>query len=185
MDATVADGRTGTIVARHRVIVADPPWRFGDRLPGASRGASKNYRTGDVSYIVRAYNVAAMTAPNAVLFLWRVSAMPGEALDVMRAWGFTPKTEIVWRKLTKSGKPWFGMGRYVRATHETCLIGVRGRCFPKSRSVRSMFEAPVGAHSAKPDRFFEIVEELYDGPYLELFARRSRPGWTCLGDELR
>lgn len=122
-------------------------------------------------------------APDARLFLWRVSAMQEEALEVMRAWGFIPKSELVWIKNTKSSKLWFGMGRTVRMSHEICLIGQRGHPEILSHSIRSVFEAPYTRHSGKPEIFFDYVEKLSPGPYLELFARRQRPGWTCLGDE--
>jgi N6-adenosine-specific RNA methylase IME4 len=121
--------------------------------------------------------------PDAHLFLWRCASMQREALDVIDAWGFRLKSEIVWLKKTSSGKRWFGMGRTVRAEHETCLIATRGRPQVLSRSVRSVFEAPVGRHSAKPAEFFSIVEQLCSGPYVELFARQQRPGWTALGLE--
>ncbi len=77
-----------------------------------------------------------------------------------------------------------GMGRTVRAEHETCLIATRGRPSVRSRSVRSTFTAPVGAHSAKPDSFYSLVEQLCHGPFAELFARRRRPGWTQHGNQL-
>jgi len=105
-------------------------------------------------------------------------------------WGFTPKTEIVWLKKTAHGNRWFGMGRTVRAEHETCIIATRGRPKVLNHSVRSTFvtdfaglSAQVGRHSEKPEEFYKIVETLFDGPYVELFARRQRPGWTCQGDE--
>jgi N6-adenosine-specific RNA methylase IME4 len=164
------------------VLVADPPWSFSDRLPGPSRGAAKNYRVLSLEDIC---NFALPPlAHNAWLFLWRVSAMQGAALTVARSWGFVPKTEIVWRKVTGTGKPWFGMGHYVRSAHETCIVAVRGSVRPKVRNVRSMFEAPVLEHSSKPEAFYDIVEQLADGPYVELFARRRRPGWHSFGDEL-
>ena len=174
---------------RSRIIVADPPWKFGDKLPGPGRGAAKHYKPMTVAEICM-FKLP-LLLPDSVLFLWRVSAMQEEALAVMRAWGFTLKSEIVWQKLTKNGKKHFGMGRITRASHETCLIGVRGKPKRQSGSVRSTFEAPVIyypngkiVHSAKPDEFYPIVEELYNGPYIELFARRHREGWTCLGDEV-
>jgi N6-adenosine-specific RNA methylase IME4 len=170
-------------MTRSRVLVADPPWAFGDRLPGGGRGAAKHYQCMDVEAL-KSFPLPAM-ADDSVLLLWRVAAMQREALDVLEAWGFTLKTEIVWRKLTKHGKPHFGMGHYVRAGHETCLLGIRGRWKPRVRNVRSVFEAPVGKHSEKPAAFYDLVEELADGPYVELFARRRRPGWECLGNELR
>lgn len=172
-----------------RVLVADPPWRFGDSLPGPKRGAAKHYDT------MTTEDICNLSLPpvayNAVLFLWRVSAMPEEALRVVRAWGFVAKSEIVWAKTTKrsgadvgSTKLAFGMGRQVRMCHETCIIATRGKAPPRSRSIRSVFFAPLGAHSAKPDAFYELVEAMHEGPYTELFARRHRDGWTCLGNEI-
>jgi N6-adenosine-specific RNA methylase IME4 len=163
-------------------LVADPPWRFGDSLPGRGRGASKHYECMGVE------DIAAFPLPemqrDAYLLLWRVAAMPDEALWVCRAWGFAPKSEIVWLKRTRTGKVHFGMGHHVRAAHESCVVAVRGKPKPLSRSVRSVFEAPVGRHSEKPDAFYRLVEELCPGPRVELFARRRRPGWACLGNEL-
>lgn len=164
-----------------RVLCADPPWSFGDKLPGVSRGAAKNYAVLGLDAI-RAFPLPPL-APDAWLFLWRVSSQVEEAYSVVRAWGFTPKTEIVWEKLTSGGKPWFGMGRYVRASHETAIVAVRGRPKPLVRNVRSRFAAPAGRHSEKPEAFYDLVEQLAAGPYVELFARRQRPGWQCLGDE--
>jgi N6-adenosine-specific RNA methylase IME4 len=172
------------VTKRFSVVVADPPWRFGDSLPGGTRGASKRYRT------MTAAEIAAFELPpiadDALLFMWRVSAMVEEAYRVVRAWGFVPKSEIVWSKLTARGRPHFGMGRYVRLGHESCIVAAQGRALSliRSRSVRSVLHAPAGEHSEKPDAFFALVEELADGPYLELFGRRPREGWTVFGDEI-
>lgn len=165
-----------------RVLAADCPWHFRDALPGPKRGAIAHYQCMSVADICR-FEIPPM-APDSLLFLWRVASMQQEALDVAKAWGFKPKTEIVWHKLTRTGKTHFGMGHYTRASHETCLVCVRGRPKIKSRSVRSIFAAPVGRHSEKPSAFFSLVEELSDGPYVELFARRHRVGWHCIGSEL-
>jgi len=174
-----------------RVLCADPPWRFDDALPGDTRGASKQYAC------MTALDICNFKLPpladNCVLFLWRVSAMQQAALDVAHAWGFTVKTDLVWLKKTATGKRWFGMGRTLRAEHETCLVCTRGRPMVKDHSVRSTFttdldfaglSAQAGRHSEKPEIFYSIVESLFDGPYCELFARRQRPGWTCLGLEI-
>lgn len=166
-----------------KVLAADCPWFFKDRLPGPGRGASSHYPCISVADIC-AFPIPPM-ADDSLLFLWRVASMQQEALDVAKAWGFKPKTEIVWHKLTRTGKTHFGMGHYTRASHETCLVCVRGRPKIKSRSVRSIFAAPVGRHSEKPSAFFSLVEELSDGPYIEIFSRRHRTGWTNLGNELQ
>lgn len=165
-----------------RVLCADPPWQFGDKLPGPGRGAEKHYPTMSVEELC-AFPVPSL-ADDCVLFLWRVAAMQQEALDVMKAWGFKQKTEVVWRKQTINGCRWFGMGRIFRAEHETCLVGTRGRPEVQDRSTRSVFDATAGRHSAKPEGFYDIVEKLYKGPYAELFARRVRPGWACFGNEV-
>jgi N6-adenosine-specific RNA methylase IME4 len=168
-----------------RAIVADPPWSFRDKLPGRSRGAEKNYsvmRQLDIESYFRLFE--SDISPDAHLFLWRVASQVEEAYRVVRAWGFVPKTELVWRKLTPTGKIHFGMGRTLRSSHEVCIVATRGKPTPKSKSVRTIFDAPVGRHSEKPEAFFALVEQLTDGPYLELFARRKRPGWVCVGDEV-
>lgn len=174
-----------------RVLVADPPWPFRDALPD-ERGAAHNYPLMSVNDICM-FKLPPLT-DDAVLYLWRVAAMQAEALRVVSAWGFTLKPELVWLKKTKYGRRWFGMGRIVRAEHEICLIATHGRPQTLSHSVRSTFEtdeddvaglsARVDRHSAKPERFYGIIESLHAGPYCELFARRQRPGWTCLGNEL-
>lgn len=186
------------------VVVADPPWQFGDKLPGPSRGAAKNYRVLTLPQIMGYLRTEKIeVAPDALLFLWRVSSQVEEANMVARDWGFKPKSEVVWvklaRRFAKADCPnepieWrtgeglhFGMGRYVRASHETCIVAARGKAIPLvgSHSVRSVLLAPVGAHSAKPEAFYDLVEKLVPGGrYVELFARRKRKGWTCMGDEV-
>lgn len=169
---------------RFRVVLADPPWPFRDRLPGPGRGAAKHYRTLPVSELC-AFPLPPL-ADDCALFLWRVAAMQHEALDVMRAWGFVLKTEIVWVKKARGGQTWNGMGWTVRAAHETCLIGTRGRPVRRSKATPSVFEAVAWRrrHSEKPAIFYDIIERLFPGPYVELFARRRRPGWISVGDQL-
>jgi N6-adenosine-specific RNA methylase IME4 len=165
-----------------RLMMADPPWLFDDGLPGQTRGASSQYPCMTLGQLM-AFKLPPLRW-DCMLLMWRVASMQSEALYLMRAWGFELKSELVWRKLTRTGKQHFGMGHYVRAAHETCLIGVRGSVVVASRSVRSVFDAPVGRHSEKPDEAYRIAEQLSPGPYVELFARRRRPGWQCYGNEL-
>jgi len=169
-------------------LVADPAWKFRDKLPGDARGAENNYKVENVKQIA-AFDLPPL-ADDGWLFLWRVAAMQSEALHVMRAWGFELKCELVWVKTCKAvpdgdpGKPRIGMGHTVRNAHETCLIGRRRRGQVLSHSVPSVFFAPRKEHSRKPDLFFKVVESLVPGPRAELFAREKRPGWTCFGDEV-
>lgn len=167
-----------------RSITADPPWPLADKLPGPGRGASKHYSTMSVKDIC-ALRLPPI-GPDALLFLWRVSSMVEEAALVARAWGFRPVSEIVWVKTDARGAVRIGMGRYVRLSHESCMIATRGqgRTFIKDHGVPSVIFAQRGAHSAKPEAFYALVERLAEGPHLELFARQERPGWTCVGDAL-
>lgn len=167
-----------------RLIAADPPWPFEDSLPGKKRGAAKNYELLSVEDI-RRYPLPSI-AIDAMLLLWRVSSMVEEAYSVVRAWGFVPKSEIVWIKTTTGGKAAFGMGRYVRGAHETCIVAARGKASAliRDRGVRSFFIAPVREHSRKPDEFYAIAERLFPGPRVELFARGTPcPGWESYGRE--
>lgn len=164
-------------------IVADPPWPFRMAKPGGRSGAAGHYSLMTLQEIMD-FPLPPI-APNARLILWRVASQQEEALAVMRAWGFEPKAEIVWIKESKGGRPFTGMGLQVRNGHESALVGTRGRAPERlDKSTRSWFRAKVGRHSEKPAEFFEIVERTYPGPYLELFSRRQRPGWTCLGNEV-
>lgn len=168
------------------ILAADPPWQFADNLPGKKRGAAKNYKTITLDDI-KAFGLPpqVVRAPDAVLFLWRVSAMQAEAIDVARAWGFLPYGELVWQKTTKNGLKHFGLGHIFRQSHESCLVAVRGKPRPSVRNERSTFEARVGAHSAKPDAFYRIVERLYpDAHRYEIFSRKPRVGWAQYGDQL-
>jgi N6-adenosine-specific RNA methylase IME4 len=172
-----------------RVITADCPWRPGDSLPGKTRGAAKQYKTMTVDHLCT-FELPPI-APDCVLFLWRLSIMQEEALRVARAWGFNPtKGELVWAKMTPSGKQHFGMGRILRGSHESCIVATRGKPTPLHHSQRDLFSAPVPRvggriiHSAKPDAFYEIVRGLFDGPRAALFERKQRPGFECFGDQL-
>lgn len=171
-----------------RVLVADPPWSFSDKLPGPARGAESHYAVLDLPAIQR-FPLPAFAAEGACLFLWRVSSQVEEAYAVVRAWGFVPKSEIVWEKTTKDGEGLaMGMGRIVRGAHETCILATRGRVVPVSKAERTVIRAPRGAHSAKPDAFYELVERLFPlsgelGSHVELFSRRRRDGWICEGND--
>ena len=166
-------------------LVADPPWRFSDSLPGKGRGAGKHYGCLTLSEIAR-FPLPPM-AKDSVLILWRVSAMVEDAYFIARAWGFVPKAEFAWIKTTKDRRRVrMGMGHQVRHGHESAIIATRGRPKRLSKAVSSVVTAPyTGRHSGKPELFFDRVEQLYPGPYCELFARRQRPGWTCYGNQLK
>ena len=161
------------------VIYADPPWEFKTRsAKGKGRSAEAHF---DVMTIpeIKALPVADLATPNACLFLWVTNPQLARALEVMAAWGFTYKTvAFCWVKRTKRGKWHFGTGFWTHANAELCLLGVRGKPKRVSRVVRMLVEAPLRQHSQKPDEVRAGIERLVAGPYLELFARTTAPGWA-------
>lgn len=175
-----------------RVLMADPPWKFKDKLPGKGRGAVKHYRCLTINEIMR-FPLPDL-ADDCLLMLWRCSSIQAGALKVMEAWGFREHSEIAWIKLARRARPLaqgeaqrlhFGMGRIVRGAHEVCLLGVRGRPQIDDHSIRDVLFAPVQEHSRKPEQIYRIAERLVPGgPYVELFGRRGRPGWTVIGDQV-
>jgi N6-adenosine-specific RNA methylase IME4 len=127
-------------------------------------------------------------ADDAFLWLWTTNAMllDGSAAAVCNAWGFTPKQVVTWVKMNKEFVVQLGMGRYTRGATEHLLLATRGKAASKvvSHSETNVIFAPRLAHSAKPDVVYRLVEAVSPGPYLELFARTRREGWTQHGDEL-
>jgi N6-adenosine-specific RNA methylase IME4 len=121
------------------------------------------------------------TSENAVLFLWATNPLLEDALQVMKAWGFQYKTNIVWVKDK------FGIGFYVRGQHELLLIGTKGNVHPPEESNRfsSVVNADVKEHSEKPEEIYNLIEAMYpDKTYLELFARKQRLKWKSWGNEV-
>lgn len=120
-------------------------------------------------------------AKHCVLFLWATAPMFPQALEVMVHWGFTYKTQGMWPKDR------IGLGYWLRNQHEPFVIATRGKVPAPApgQAFPSVFFAPRGKHSAKPDAVAEMIETLYPNvPKLELFARRPRPGWDCWGNEV-
>lgn len=168
------------------VIVADPPWKFDDPLTmsDVKRGAGSNYPVLDLGEIKR-LQVAELCAITAVLALWVPSAMLQDGLDVMRCWGFEYKQLFTWVK-TAGGPSGIamGMGRYFRNATEHALVGTRGKPRPLMRGERNVVLHPALPHSRKPEALQDSLDRMYaNRTKLEIFARRARPGWTCVGNE--
>lgn len=170
---------------RARVILADPPWYFKNF---SARGEEKNpisqYSCMDLDEI-QALPVAELADPNGcALFMWATAPMLPQALDTMLCWGFKFKSAGAWAKQSPTGKKWnFGTGYCYRSAAEFYLLGTMGKPKVRSRSVRNLIVAPVREHSRKPDQMRADVELLFKGPYVELFARESAPGWSSWGND--
>ncbi len=177
-------------LGHYATVLADPPWRFDNRTgkvaPEHLRLA--RYSTMDLGAI-KALPVATLCRPTAHLYLWVPNALLPSGLEVMSAWGFQYKTNIVWHKVRKDGGPdGRGVGFYFRNTTEILLFGVRGklaRTLPPGRTQVNILRTMKGAHSAKPREQYGIVESCSAGPRVELFGRgEPRPGWSVWGDEM-
>ena len=169
-------------------ILADPPWRFQNRTGKVApeHKRLRRYRTMDIDEICE-MAVAKVTAEKAHLYLWCPNALLPWGLRALDSWGFTYKGNIVWHKVRKDGEPdGRGVGFYFRNVTELVLFGVRGsmRTLGPGRSQVNLFKTRKEEHSKKPDHLYNIIEACSPGPYLELFARGRREGWTQRGDEL-
>jgi N6-adenosine-specific RNA methylase IME4 len=134
---------------------------------------------------MKALPIAELAAEDCVLFMWMVDWCPQDALDLMRAWGFTHKTTaFTWTKTTESGAEFMGQGYWTRANPEVCWLATRGNPKRLFADVRQLVTAPVMEHSRKPEEIYARIERLVAGLYLELFARRPREGWVSWGNEL-
>jgi N6-adenosine-specific RNA methylase IME4 len=144
-----------------------------------------HYKTEGLEEIM-ALPVADLAAPDCVLFMWMVDWCPGDALALIEAWGFQHQTTaFTWAKQNSSGEGWhMGQGYWTRANPEDCWLATRGHPKRLYADVRQLIVAPVQEHSRKPDEIHDRIERLLDGPYLELYARRERPGWMTWGNEL-
>jgi len=170
-------------------ILADPPWRFANRTGKMAPEHKRlsRYQTLSCKEIMDIH-VGRVAASRSHLYLWVPNALLAEGLEVLRAWGFTYKTNLVWHKIRKDGGPdGRGVGFYFRNTTEMVLFGIRGklRTFAPGRRQVNVIRVPKREHSRKPDELYEIIEKCSPGPYLELFARGKRPHWTQWGDQAR
>ena len=171
---------------RFRTILADPPWQFQNRTgkmaPEHKRLA--RYTTMSVDEIA-ALPISDYGADTSHLYLWVPNALLPDGLRVMSAWGFAYKSNIVWYKTRKDGGPdGRGVGFYFRNVTELLLFGVKGknaRTREAGRRQVNIIPSRKREHSRKPDEAYEIIEACSTGPYLELFARGTRKGWTAWG----
>ena len=151
-------------------VEADPPWN----IPSGDKGPGYQYPMMDLADIKKTkFN----TTDDAHLYLWATNTHIDDALEVCDAWGFTYRTIITWVK------PRIGLGHHFRTSTEHIIFGVKGKLDTLVNDQRPHFEAPAGRHSAKPAEAYDIIERCSPGPYLRLFARDQRDGWTSWGNE--
>ena len=173
---------------KYGTILADPPWRFinrtGKMAPEHKR--LSRYLTLSLKEIIE-IPVYIHAKANSHLYLWVPNALLAEGMQVLEAWGFTYKTNIIWHKIRKDGGPdGRGVGFYFRNTTEMVLFGIKGklRTLQPGRRQVNIIRSRKREHSRKPDELYDIIECCSPGPYLELFARGNREKWDQWGNQV-
>lgn len=188
LELTIESFRQYTAGKKYKTIYADPPWQFQNRT---GKVAPEHKRLNRYSTLkldeIKQLPIAEAADQKCHLYLWVPNALLPEGLEVMKAWGFEYKTNIVWEKVRKDGMPdGRGVGFYFRNVTEILLFGIRGdknRTLDAGRSQVNLIRAMKREHSRKPDEFIPLIESCSSAPYLELFARGHRDGWDMWGNQ--
>jgi N6-adenosine-specific RNA methylase IME4 len=182
----------GAFAEEHRAgfgaILLDPPWRFKNRTGKVAPEHRRLARYSTLSFDeLEHLPVGELAQPGGHIYLWCPNALLPEGLRTLKAWGFEYKTNIVWYKVRKDGGPdGRGVGFYFRNVTELVLFGTKGkrRTLAPGRRQTNIIVQRKREHSAKPPPLYRIIEECSPGPFVELFARERRAGWTQWGDEV-
>lgn len=170
---------------KYKIIYAGPPWRYArSKVQGA---AEKHYPTMSIEELC-ALPVKEIADKDCILFLWATFPQLKEALQLIKAWGFTYKSvAFVWLKQNRKSPTWFyGLGFWTRGNAEICLLATKGHPKRQSNKVHQFIISPVEQHSKKPDITREkILALMGDLPRIELFARQHTPGWDVWGNEIK
>jgi N6-adenosine-specific RNA methylase IME4 len=175
------------------VILADPPWRYRNGGNGAAKNHYPTLSTAQICDLQPwGHPVAALGCADSVLLLWCTWPLMPDGLRVVEAWGYTYVTGFPWLKLAAppainlfgelDATPAYGTGMWVRGCSEYVMVSRRGKVEPSSGALLGLLSERF-RHSRKPDNLYHYAEAL-PGPYLELFARRARRGWTAWGNEI-
>jgi len=178
---TIMEANTDLPGDKHyQIIYADPPWRYENPpMGGSNRSIENHYPTMTLEDIC-ALPVGDLAAEDALLYLWATAPKLAECMQVIEAWGFQYRTNMVWDKVS------IGMGYHARNQHELLLIARRGSIPPPLAGTQasSVHVEKRGKHSAKPHFYYEMIEAAYSGlEKIELFARAPRVGWTVHGNQ--
>lgn len=180
---------------RYAAILIDPPWSFNvwSKATGHGRSAESHYPT-MTPQALKALPLQTLMADDCAVFMWATFPTLPQALDLGASWGLTYKTcAFLWAKINKRADQrqaypaddtnWFmGMGYWTRANAEPCLLFTRGNPKRKARNVRQLIASVIRQHSQKPDQIYGRIEQLVDGPYLEVFARQAHTRWDAIGN---
>lgn len=179
--AEIAKGNAElTTDIRYPIIYADPPWRYENPpMGGTNRSIENHYPTMSLEEIC-ALPVRDLATEDAMLYLWATAPKLAECMQVIEAWGFEYRTNLVWDKEV------IGMGYHARNQHEILLVAKRGDIPPPEagKQPSSVHRERRGEHSAKPAFYYEMIEAAYPQlPKIELFCRSPREGWAVWGNQ--
>jgi N6-adenosine-specific RNA methylase IME4 len=170
---------------KYSVIYADPPWSFKTYSnKGKDRSPEKHYNVMNFKDICN-LPVNKIANDNSVLLMWVIDPLLDKAFEVINAWGFKYKTVgFTWAKTNRKSEGYFtGLGYWTRGNPEMCLLATKGKPKRISKSVPQLVVEQRREHSRKPDIMYNHIENLLEGPYIELFARTQRSGWDSWGNQ--
>ena len=173
------------ISKKYNVIYADPPWTFKTfSEKGKDRSPENHYNVMNLKDICN-LPISKIANDNSVLLMWVIDPLLDKAFEVINAWGFKYKTVgFTWAKTNKKSMGFFtGLGYWTRGNPEMCLLATKGKPKRISKSVPQLVVEQRREHSRKPDIMYNHIENLLEGPYIELFARTQRPGWDSWGNQ--
>ncbi|MEI3593072.1 MAG: MT-A70 family methyltransferase [Lachnospiraceae bacterium] len=188
IDETINNFIKYTQGKKYKTIYADPPWQFQNRTGKVAPEHKRlnRYPTMKLEDIMK-LPVGDVADEKSHLYLWVPNALLPEGLQVMEAWGFEYKTNLIWEKTRKDGEPdGRGVGFYFRNVTEILLFGIKGeknRTLNPGRSQVNLIRAMKKEHSRKPEEFIDLIEKCSNAPYLEVFARGNRDSWDMWGNQ--
>lgn len=188
IDETINNFIKYTQGKKYKTIYADPPWQFQNRTGKVAPEHKRlnRYPTMKLEDIMK-LPVGDVADEKSHLYLWVPNALLPEGLQVMEAWGFEYKTNLIWEKTRKDGEPdGRGVGFYFRNVTEILLFGIKGeknRTLAPGRSQVNLIRAMKKEHSRKPEEFIDLIEKCSNAPYLEVFARGNRDSWDMWGNQ--
>jgi N6-adenosine-specific RNA methylase IME4 len=167
-----------------KVIHIDPVWSYTMRTPkGYEKSPQKHYDCLTIEQL-KDIPIGQHAAPDSAMVMWGVFPMMPQAIELLAHYGYRYVTGGAWAKQSPTGRKWaFGSGYVLRGASEFYIVGKMGNPVEKSKSVRNLIVAPRREHSRKPEQIYSDIEALWDGPYLDVFGRCQRPGWTVVGNE--
>lgn len=188
LELTIEDFLSFTANKKYKAIYADPPWQFQNRTGKVAPEHKRLTRYSTMKLDdIKKLPVGTVADEKCHLYLWVPNALLPEGLEVMKAWGFEYKTNIIWEKVRQDGAPdGRGVGFYFRNVTEILLFGIKGeknRTLDAGRRQVNLIRAIKREHSRKPDEFINLIESCSSSPYLELFARGNREGWDMWGNQ--